>query len=185
MNKANLAIMGSIIAAMAVEATPYFMATPKQVEKLLADGMVEQNTDIVDGDKIATRATEKGIAAMNETSTGTTGTAPAAASAFEIDDYVPAMTSRGGRTSVLYPFDTLEVNKSFHIPATEKRPNPAKSLASTVSAASKKYATDTGQTKTTPKGNTVPVLSFTRKFAVKAVGAEDPRGPGARVVRTA
>ncbi len=84
-----------------------------------------------------------------------------------------------------YPFDALEVNKSFHIPATEKRPNPAKSLASTVSAATKKYAEDTGQTKQSVKGNTLPVLKNTRVFTIKAVGAEDPRGPGARVVRTA
>lgn len=190
MNKANLALMTSIVAAMAIEATPYLMATPKQVEKLLADGMVEQNPDIRDGDKIATRATEKGIAAMNEqTSAPATGTA--AASPFAIIKGATLPTTRGGRTSVLYPFDDMEPQDSFFIPATTEKPNPAKSLASTVSAATKKYATDTGTTKVTPKGNTIPVLKNTRVFTIKAVkagvalGEFTPPSDGALIQRTA
>ncbi len=183
MNKANIALMGSIVAAMAIEATPYFMATPKQVEKLLADGMVEQNTDIADGDKVATRATEKGITALNE-ATATTGSG-ATASTFEIEDGVQKKGRRGGRSSILYPFDDLNVGQSFHIPATTERPNPSKSIASTVSAATKKWATPTGQTKKSPKGNDIPVLSYTRRFSVEAVDATDPKGAGARVFRDA
>lgn len=185
MNKKNFALMGSIIAAMAVEATPYLMATQKSVEPLLKDGLAETNAEIKDGDKIATRATDKGIAEY-EAQKAAEANGGEAASTFEIDDGVPMPTARGGgRTSILYPFDKLEVGQSFHIAATADKPNPSKSIASTVSAATKKYATETGETKTTPKGNTVPVLNYTRKFSVKAVDATDPKGAGARVWRTA
>jgi hypothetical protein len=193
MNKANIALMTSIVAAMAVEATPFLMATPKQVEKLLADGMVEQNPDIKDGDKVATRATEKGITALNEATAGpSTGADGApAASPFAIIKNAVLPTARGGRSSVLYPFDDMEAGDSFFIPATVEKPNPAKSLASTVSAATKKFAEDTGQTKVTPKGNTIAVLKNTRVFSVKAVkggvalGEFTPPSDGALVQRTA
>lgn len=190
MNKANIAIMTSIVAAMAVEATPYLMTTAKSVEKLLADAMVEQNPDIKDGDKIATRATEKGIAALNEATaapaTGATGASP-----FAIIKGATLPTARGGRSSVLYPFDDMETGDSFFIPATTEKPNPAKSLASTVSAATKKFAENTGTTKVTPKGNTIPVLKNTRVFSVKAVkggvalGEFTPPSDGALIQRTA
>jgi len=181
MNKKNHTLMTSIVAAMAVEATPFLMTTPAQHAGLLKDGLVEINGEMKDGDKVATRATEKGIAALNEQNNASN----ASAQTFEIDTDVPMPSTRGGRSSVAYPFEKLEVNQSFHIPATTEKPNPAKSIASTVSAASKSFATDTGKTKTTPKGNTVPVLEFTRKFSVKAVDASDPKGAGARVWRTA
>ena len=185
MNKKNFALMGTIIAAMAVEATPYSMQTAKAAEPLLKDGLVEQNPDITEGDKIATRATEKGIAEYNAQKDAENG-GDGGASAFEIDDGVPMPTARGGgRTSTQYPFDRLEVGQSFHIPATTDKPNPSKSIASTVSAATKKYATPTGETKKSPKGNDIPVLNYTRKFSVKAVDASDPKGAGARVWRTA
>jgi hypothetical protein len=185
MNKKNFGLMGTIIAAMAVEATPYSMQTTKAVEGLLKDNLVEQNADIRDGDKIATRATEAGIAAYN-TQKDAENASSDGASAFEIDDGVPMPTARGGgRTSTQYPFDRLEVGQSFHIAATTDKPNPAKSIASTVSAATKKFATPTGETKKSAKGNDIPVLNYTRKFSVKAVDANDPKGAGARVWRTA
>jgi hypothetical protein len=52
--------------------------------------------------------------------------------------------SRGGRNRSVYPFDALAVGQSFHVPASEAKPNPAKSLASTVSSANKRNAKDGG-----------------------------------------
>lgn len=110
-------------------------------------------------------------------------TAPATTS-FAIDDDVPmAVLSRRGR-STLYPFDALEVGQSFHVPATAERPNPAKSLASTVSSANKRYAVVVpGATRVDRNGNEVPETEQTRRFRVVAAAPDDARGEGARVFR--
>lgn len=52
---------------------------------------------------------------------------------------VPAKVTRGGGSSRTYPFETLELNGYIFVPATEKRPDPKKSLASTVSSANKRF----------------------------------------------
>lgn len=39
-----------------------------------------------------------------------------------------------------YPFESLEVNGYIFVPATEKRPDPKKSLASTIAGANKRFA---------------------------------------------
>lgn len=44
--------------------------------------------------------------------------------------------SNNGRT---YPFETLELGGYIFVPATEKRPDPKKSLASTISGANKRF----------------------------------------------
>lgn len=145
---------------------------------------------------------------------------------FEIDTGVSIpKIKRGGnlanyRRESKYPFDTLgqptldaagtvTEAASFHIAATEKTPEPWKSLASTVSAANKRY-----QEKKIPEekqivtrrkaqrdaaGDVVKgedgkrvmvevqvedfVMVETKKFICRRVGAEDPRGVGARVFR--
>ena len=78
----------------------------------------------------------------------------------------------------IYPFDKLAVGQSFFIPATDERPDPAKSLASTVANASKRFAVPTGETKTSARtGKEVQVLKYTRKFTIREVEG------GARVWR--
>ena len=80
----------------------------------------------------------------------------------------------------MYPFDALNVRQSFFVPNTEDKPNAAKSLASTVSSATARYAEVVeGQFKTNKKGEQVPVTRETRKFVVRSVEG------GARVWRTA
>lgn len=184
MNKKSIALLALIGAAMQNTAAPYHMASPKEASELLESGLVEQNPEIAEGDKIATRLTEKG---QNEL-TGSTNTgganAPAtntaAASAFAIEDNVPVPAARGGKGGSVYPFDALAVNQSFFVPATTDRPNPAKSLASTVSSASARYATETGKKTITRKGKSieVAVLAYDRQFTVRSVEG------GARVWRT-
>jgi hypothetical protein len=180
LSKANAGLLATIVAAMANEAAPYHMATEAEIAGLTKEALVETNPEIKDGDKIAVRATEAGVAAHNELNppappaSGAAGfapTAPAAApaapapSAFAIDDGIPCPPGRGGRGGNVYPFDTLNVGQSFHVGATAAKPNPAKSLASTVSSASKRLKPKT--------------------FVVRSVDATDPRGVGARVFRTA
>lgn len=94
----------------------------------------------------------------------------------------------GGGAPTKYPFDQLDVGKSFFVPATAKLPNPLKTLGSTISSANHRYATVTGE-KTVERskrgarnklvldanGNkimetkNVPTYEFTRKFTIRGV----------------
>jgi hypothetical protein len=168
LSKANAVLLATIVASMANEATPYHMVTEAEAAKLVKDGLVETNGEIRDGDKIAARATEKGIALNTTENPGTP--AAASTSAFAIDDGITMPPSRGGRNRSVYPFEQLAVGQSFHVPASEAKPNPAKSLASTVSSANKRNKKDGGSN---------------ASFEVRSVDANDPRGAGARVWRIA
>lgn len=215
----DLAKLGEIVHATV--AGGFLYANADEIAPLVAAEFVETNHAMIDeSGNVAARATPKGIEAVNPTATNTADTAavsaaateaPARASAFEIDDYVPNLTiKRGGRGGEIYPFDSLEVNKSFHVPATPDKPDPAKSLASTVSSATARYAVGTGTfedvtvtdyqldgegkrvkgadgkfIKTGEHVENREVMKKTREFIVRSVGAEDPRGPGARVIRIA
>jgi len=170
LSKANAALLATIVASMSNEATPYHMVTEAEVAKLVKDGLVETNAEIRDGDKIAARATTKGTEVNDQSNTGTAPTATAPTSAFAIDDGITMPPSRGGRNRGVYPFDQLTVGQSFHVPASEAKPNPAKSLASTVSSANKRNGKEGGSG---------------AKYEVRSVDASDPRGAGARVWRIA
>lgn len=152
---------------------------------LVEAGMVEINPAMTnEAGEIATRATQKGIEEMNQnTETGTAATSAPVATSFAIEDNVPMPTGSGrgrGRGGNVYPFDALEVGQSFFVPNSEDKPNAAKSLASTVSSATARFAvpSEDGATKTNKKGETVPVMVETRKFVVRSVEG------GARVWRT-
>lgn len=172
LSKANAALLATIVASMGNTATPYHMVTEAEAAKLVKDGLVETNAEIRDGDKIAARATTKGIEVNTENSgdNNSGGNTSATTSNFAIDDGITMPPSRGGRNRSVYPFDALTVGQSFHVPASEAKPNPAKSLASTVSSANKRNAKDGGNKS---------------KFEVRSVDATDPRGAGARVWRIA
>lgn len=147
LSKKNAALLATIVASMANEATPYHMVTEAEAAALVKEGLVETNGEIRDGDKIAARATEKGTALntennANANASGATG-APAV-SAFALIDGAELPAARGGRNRSVYPFDSMAVGQSFFVPATEAKPNPAKSLASTVSSANKRAAKDGG-----------------------------------------
>ena len=149
---------------------------------LHAEGLVEVNTaGAVDGNA-PTRATPAGIAKAAE------GQAPAAAPAakpqFQLDSGIalPAIVGRG-RTATTYPFDEMTVGQSFFVAATADKPTPAKSLASTVSSATARYAVEVpGETVVNRKGKTVPKMNEQRKFVVRAV--EENGVKGARIWRT-
>lgn len=171
MNKKSVALMGAIAAAMLAE-PGYHLATPAEAKELIEGGFAEQNPAIADGDKLATRLTEAGSAEHAKANGGTgTGTDSApAASSFAIEDNIALPSARGGKGGSVYPFEQLGVNQSFFVPATTERPNPAKSLASTVSSATKRYE------------GAEPA----RKFTVRSVDeTAQGRGKGARVWRTA
>ncbi len=97
----------------------------------------------------------------------------------------------GGGAPVKYPFDQLEIGQTFFVPASEKMPDPVKTLQSTVSSANMRYAVDTGEKKTVTRnkrgkknklvldaaGNPIPetvevtVYRHTRKFSLRPIDA--------------
>lgn len=201
----NMAILANVVAA--TRAGSYVLATKDEMSAYVLPAsdpaLVEFNDTVSDPAnpaRIAFRATEAGIAAADAANAPAPATPPAAeegakVETFTIDDNVPLPTIRrggnlGGRVSK-YPFDglgapvknvdgSLASAKSFFIAATAALPNPAKTLASTVSAASKKYARKgpDGQPIKDAEGN----MTFERKFTIRAVD-EPGRGKGARVWR--
>lgn len=155
-------------------------------------GLVEINLAMVDEHgNIATRATQKGIdsvqgsAENTDTNSATAETKTCISTKvktmFKIEDAIPVPAISGrGRGGETYPFEQLQVGQSFFVANSESKPNAAKSLASTVSSATARYAVpaEDGSTKTNKKGETVPVMVETRKFIVRSVEG------GARVWRT-
>ena len=173
------------------------MFVPESVYAPLVEaGLVEINPAMVnEAGEIATRATQAGIESLdngakvgdNATSeTAETGKTEKVKTMFKIEDSIPIPTISGrGRGGNVYPFDQLEVGQSFFVANDESKPNAAKSLASTVSSATARYAVpaEDGSTKTNKKGEVVPVMVETRKFVVRSV--EENGVKGARVWRTA
>lgn len=197
LTKAATKLLGEITTATADGGFVY--TTAAQRKALVEAGYVEVNESMVDetGKKLATRATEKGFEAVEgvdsetegETTTENTG-ATVAGSGFAIAANVemPKHT-RGGNSNSIYPFDKLDVGQSFFVPATEAKPNPAKSLASTVTSANNRYSeVIEGETRINRKGREVPATKQLREFAVRAVEDGEPWGfagqKGAGVWRT-
>lgn len=205
LKKASIALIATIAAAMAADPF-YALATEKEAKELTDGGLAEFNPDIRDGDKIAIRLTDEGLKMAdasntdNSNSTDTGSTATAAIGFAIIGDAKLPGASRGGRNGPVYPFDDLNVGQSFFVPATDDKPEPAKSIASTATSAAKRFAkpvtnadgsavmeeyTVKGVTKTREK------FEYTRKFAVKSVeagkvyGAWTAPSNGALVQRTA
>ena len=169
--------------------------SPEVHSSLLEAGLVEINPAMTnEAGEIATRATQKGIESL-DTGNGNGDNAPTEATSetavigktqkvktmFKIEDSIPVPTIAGrGRGGETYPFEQLAVGQSFFVANSEDKPNAAKSLASTVSSATARYAvaSEDGATKTNKNGETVPVMVETRKFIVRSVEG------GARVWRT-
>lgn len=182
-SKKDRTLLSVIVAAMANEAAPYHMATATELKGLLKAKLVETNPEIKDGDKLATRATEAGVTEAGNTP------APAAAPTRELVPIVKADAlkldlsafTKRARSNVGYDFDNMGVGDSFFIAATEARPNPAKSLASTVSAATKKFTGAKDEA-----GNALP----DRVFIVAPFAKDETKGgytaaeAGALIVRT-
>lgn len=168
----------------AINASPegFVYAPAASVSGFVLAGLVEVNETMKDeAGNVAVRLKTQTTTEGTNVTQAQTNAAPAGNSAFAIEDGVPmpaaSARGRGGNT---YPFDQLQPGQSFFVANTEAKPNAAKSLASTVSSATARYAEIIpGQMKKDKKGNDVPATKETRKFVVRAVEG------GARVWRTA
>jgi hypothetical protein len=99
---------------------------------------------------------------------------------------------KGGSKKEEYPFSLMQIGDSFLVPVSDEFPEPWKSFASTVSSATRRFATKSGEMRKTKEGKDVPKLIPTRKFTMRRVRKNDayPNGytelsDGARVFRTA
>lgn len=185
--KPNKTLIDAVAATLAGSFT---YTIPLQHSALVAAGMVEVNATITDpnGKGLATRATQAGIDLVNAYNAevaaagGIVTEAPKTAKlAFEISDGFTPLAKRRGNTAgnSQYPFDVLEVGQFFFVPNSEKHPNVAKSLASTVSSAIARYEVEIpGESRVNRKGNIVPKTERTRVFVINAVEG------GAQVGRT-
>ena len=142
--------------ATSTQSTAGFAFVPKdEAEKLVKaePTFVTLDASVVNGEgqikAVATTAGIEALAAQSGTTaasqTTTTGTPEPMKFERIVLDKLPEI-NRGGNKSDSYPFaDLVAPTKdgkydSFLVPATEAKPNPAKSLASTVASATKRYA---------------------------------------------
>lgn len=110
--------------------------------------------------QIKATATATAIAALSTPVAEETSSAAAAAKPEPMQFEVVTLATlppimRGGSKSDSYPFDKLAVfpnpGNAFFVPVSDARPNPAKSLASTVASATKRYAKSDGRVFTVRK----------------------------------
>ncbi len=193
--------------AMIVAAGAEGMYTSTAVHgPLVEQGLVEVNPGMTnEAGEFATRATQKGIESMNAP---TSNTQAAVKSAYALDDAIAMPTvKRGGRSGNVYPFDDMTKGQSFFVAATADKPDPAKSLASTVSSATARFAVEVpGETEQVEvktyeldaNGKRVkvdgsfvvvstvietrPKMALTKQFVVRSI--EENGVKGARVWRT-
>ena len=163
--------------ATAMENAPgYAMLSESATKALVKQGLVQVDTNVQDEDfRIATALTEAGYAFLNSNTEAVAASTPVKVNTmFEIKSAPIPQTVRksGAGRKQKYPFDALEIGQYFFVPATEKQPDPAKSLGSVVTSANKRYATETGETKLNRKGEEVPKLAYTRKFIVRPFNEE-------------
>jgi hypothetical protein len=172
MNKKSIALLATIVVAMGNADTPYHFASVDELKELTKAGFVETNPDIKDATgKLAARATEAGLAA------NTAAIAKSAAPHTPAPELIvgtgfeaPAHLMR--KKAETYKFDDLAVGGFIFVAATADKPTPAKSLASTVSAATKRYATPIpGQMRKDRNGKDVQATTNTRLFGVVPVTA--------------
>lgn len=197
LNKSQVALMVSLVAAT-LGAEQMLYVAEKVAAPLVSAGFAEQNPDMKNeaGD-LATRATAEGIAAYPVADAGSNAeaaavSAPLSKPSFAIAEVEMPASRRAGRSgSAAYPFEHLAVGQSFFVPATAKRPNPAKQLGSTVTSANERFSEEIeGETRTNRKGNIVPVTKQVRKFEIRHVadgaawGAEHAGVEGAGIWRT-
>lgn len=196
----------ALLAAIAASETGYLMLTQAEGEEIVNGGFAVVDMSIVDNGTAAVRLTEAGVAELAKQDAP--APTPVAKSGVDIDDGVPipASNSRRARDGK-YPFANLEIGQSFHVAKTAKNENPVARLASSVSGARIKFSVESGETETVTKktyerngksyvkdaegkrivvsteATEVPKLKLTRDFVCKSVGADDPKGEGARVWR--
>lgn len=155
-----------LLAINAFGANGGYYAKSADLDALVAAGQVEKGPD-GDNGTVAVRVTTAGAAAAtaNAGAAAPVAEAPKATPTFNVVMNVPVPESQrgGNKGKSVYPFDTMAVGASFFIPATEEMPDPAKSLASTASSATRRYDVEVTD-------NGAPVMETVKVRAKEAEG---------------
>lgn len=193
LTKNQIAILSAAVAATSENSHIYTSGRDQTV--LVKAGYIETNEAISNAEGIATRATESGIAfikdsesSVEESNVAETGAedervdasdetyvetvAKPAEAKFVIASNIeiPEKVKAKRKSVTAYPFDSLEIGQSFFVPASDKKPNPAKSLASTITTANDRYAYEIeGETEINRRGQTVPKKGYNKKFIVRPI----------------
>lgn len=184
LTKKQQSAFASLQSAIAAAAAGFIYAQKSDVDVFVSAGLVEVNETMTD---------EHGAVAVRlvqSTETATPAEAVAApvvaapkfaiASGIEIPKVVRQHGSGAGRQA-MYPFESMELNQSFFVAATAEKPNPAKSLASTVTSANSRFAVEIEGTRINRKGRTVPNTKQEREFTIRAIADGAPWGfPGVK-----
>jgi hypothetical protein len=206
-NAAAAATASGLTLAMIVSATQseqgFMFASKEAAAPFLNDNppLAEMNEGVVNpgnATEFAVRATAEGINRMNTTTDSNAAPVPTQGStatgkpSFAIETIdAPTSKPRGGGGVNIYPFDDLPAPAAdgkvaaFFVPATDSKPKPWESLQSAVSAATRRYATKTGEkafTKADGSEGTRATYDYTRKF--KLSEGERQGVKGAWVSRT-
>lgn len=212
LNAKDRARLQKLIEARGVE-PGYIMALPADYKALIAADMAQANDQIKSGKggvMHAIRASDAALTAWNaQNGAGSSPSNPtnanppaapgAAASKYKIsaDIAIPPLRRGFGEAAPSqYPFDSLEIGQSFHVPVSASMPDPGKSMASSVSAAKRRFAktlpgSHSGRTGKNGVTAVVDNFELTRNFIMRSVKGDDPKtgekgdpeGPGARIWR--
>lgn len=197
MSKITLAALALAVSGTRSE-QGYAFINREAADKLVENGLVEVNADLIEGDTIAARATDAGLAhpsvATEATDLQTTGTetenaANAAVAAQVVSGVISGIempsvkrSGGGGRRPQpeKYEFSKMEEGHSFFVADKEDGTPATKTLASTVSGANERYSEVVeGQTRLNRNKKEVPVRRSLRRFVVRAVPDGAPWGfPG-------
>lgn len=195
-----------LLSLIAAAGASGLMLTQAEGLDAINSGHAVVDTTVVENDTAKVTLTEAGQAAL----TASGGTASKYAVRTDVPLPETANQRRGRQSS--YPFETMDVNASFHVavPAGEKAETLLSRLQSSISGARARFSADTGETRlvnvndyqldadgkrvkgadgkaviTSTRQESRPVKASTRDFKALAVDAGDPDGAGVRVWRTA
>lgn len=154
LNKTALKLLSAIVEATKKNEV-YYVTQPEAQSLVSEPQLIEVNKQMIKDNKAACRATAAGIEMVAPTVTIAPVTADATVnggSKFEVMSGMSLPKSKrgggGGGAPTKYPFDKLDVNQFFFVPATAEKPDPAKSLQSGVASANNKYSKGTGEFET-------------------------------------
>lgn len=197
--KIDTALLSRIVAATAAGQLIYL--TKAEATPLIEAKLIEVNTDLLDPNdntKAATRALPAAQEYLNKQSAGnadqSSGAPEGSKYALITNAALPEPKKRGNSAGAgaptKYPFADMQVGQSFFSADSEhKNGDAVKALGSTVSSQNRKYAEETGETKTVTRAVrdeknkakldengkkitetvTLPVLKYNRKFTIRPV----------------
>lgn len=125
----------------------FLMLNQDEGKDIVSEGLatIRDGSDQPDG-TVAVSLTPKGEATLGAAPEKAKGTKRQLAVSAGVDSDIPPPALGGARRGPnggsKYPFDTMEVNQSFHIPKTDEQPDPLGSIQTSISQAHAKFAVD-------------------------------------------